>query len=272
MNKKYLMKGMAALALLAGFSSCVKDVDSGSRVSPEDTDKTLKEVASLNYGLNIPDGQTWDMTTQVSANVNVNLTPGETYSVAVYANDPIADKKGVYLTKGTVKNGGTFTSTFTVSSGAQSFVVGATDSKGITRFTDGTVKNGVLTADFGAKNAASRSMRSITVGKDTYDTFNFPTEEELTAAFPTSIPEGADEVVDLPTMEKYNTKYYEYNNLYWIYLRNGANHNYKVTKTGEAEIGGTYNNTTVGAYNVYVSVNGNVTLKRNGAELMNLYR
>ena len=267
MNKKYLMKGMAALALLAGFSSCVKDVDSGSRVSPEDTDKTLKEVASLNYGLNIPDGQTWDMTTQVSANVNVNLTPGETYSVAVYANDPIADKKGVYLTKGTVKNGGTFTSTFTVSSGAQSFVVGATDSKGITRFTDGTVQNGVLTADFGAKNAASRSMRSITVGKDTYDTFNFPTEEELTAAFPTAIPSGAKEVVDLKP-------YYDNEqSLYNTYVNNGVC-NYQITRAnsdGTVEIGGTWANPKEKTYNVYVSVDGSVTLKRNGAEYMNLY-
>ena len=264
MDKKYLMNGLAALALLAGFSSCVKDVDSGSRVSPEDTDKTLKEAASLNYGLNIPDGQTWDMTTQVSANVNVNLTPGETYSVAVYANDPIADKKGVYLTKGTVKNGGTFTSTFTVSSGAQSFVVGATDSKGITRFTDGTVKNGVLTADFGAKNAASRSMRSITVGKDTYDTFNFPTEEELAAAFPSAIPGDAEEIA--------------VDGDYHYYLNRGEGHNYKLTSAGTYNIGGSWQNTdwvdghtVYHFYNIYISVDGDVTLKRNGAAHFNLY-
>ena len=264
MNKKYLMKGMAALALLAGFSSCVKDVDSGSRVSPEDTDKALKEAASLNYGLNIPDGQTWDMTTQVSANVNVNLTPGETYSVAVYANDPIADKKGVYLTKGTVKNGGTFTSTFTVSSGAQSFVVGATDSKGITRFTDGTVKNGVLTADFGAKNAASRSMRSITVGKDTYDTFNFPSEEELAAAFPSAIPGDAEEIA--------------VDGDYHYYVNRGEGYNYKLTSAGTYNIGGGWQNTdwvdehtVYHFYNIYISVDGNVTLKRNGAAHFNLY-
>lgn len=258
------MKGLAALALLAGFSSCVKDVDGGSRVSPEDTDKALKEAASLNYGLNIPDGQTWDMTTQVSANVNVNLTPGETYSVAVYANDPIADKKGVYLTKGTVKNGGTFTSTFTVSSGAQSFVVGATDSKGITRFTDGTVKNGVLTADFGAKNAASRSMRSITVGKDTYDTFNFPSEEELAAAFPSAIPGDAEEIA--------------VDGDYHYYVNRGEGYNYKLTSAGTYNIGGGWQNTdwvdghtVYHFYNIYISVDGNVTLKRNGAAHFNLY-
>ena len=69
MNKKYLMKGLAALAIVAGISSCVKDVDG---VNPADQEKAAKENAELQLGLNIPEGQSWNMSTQVTANVNVD--------------------------------------------------------------------------------------------------------------------------------------------------------------------------------------------------------
>lgn len=270
MNKKYLMRGFAALALVAGFSSCVKDVDG---ISPAEEAEKAKENAELQLGLNIPDGQTWDMAAQISANVAVNLNAGETYEVAVYANDPIADGVGKVLAKGTVQGGKTYTTKFTGSKGAKYYVVGVTDSKNFTRYTNGVVEDGHLVANFGASSAASRSMRAITVGNDTYSTFNFPTEEELADVFPTSIPEGAEEIADLASMDKYKTTQYDNGNLYFIYSINGGGHNYKVTKTGEATIGGTWDNdkTAEKAYNVYVSVNGNVTLKRSGTEYMNLY-
>ena len=88
MDKKYLMNGLAALAIVAGISSCVKDVDG---VNPADQEKAAKENAELQLGLTIPEGQTWDMASQIEANVAVNLEAGESYEVAVYANDPIAD-------------------------------------------------------------------------------------------------------------------------------------------------------------------------------------
>lgn len=50
MNKKYLMKGMAALALLAGFSSCVKDVDgSSSGINEEQRAKENAELPAWLY-------------------------------------------------------------------------------------------------------------------------------------------------------------------------------------------------------------------------------
>ena len=251
-----------------GISSCVKDVDG---VNPADQEKAAKENAELQLGLTIPEGQTWDMASQIEANVAVNLEAGESYEVAVYANDPIADGVGKVLAKGTVLGGKTYTTKFTGSKATTQLYVGVTDKNDYTRYKLASVKDGQLVVDFGVSGAAARSMRAVTINGDTYDAFNMPTTEELNAAFPTSIPEGAEEVADLASMEKYNTQEYNYGNIWWIYSKNGANHNYKVTKTGEAEIGGSYNNTTVGAYNVYVSVNGNVTLKRNGAELMNLY-
>lgn len=273
MNKKYLMKGMAALALLAGFSSCVKDVDGSS--SGINEEQKAKENAELQLGFMIPDGQTWEMSQQIAANVTVNLEAGESYEVAVYANDPIADGVGKVLAKGTVQDGKTYTTKFTGSKGAKYYVVGVTDSKNFTRYTNGIVEDGHLVANFGASSAASRSMRAITVGNDTYSTFNFPTEEDLNEVFPRSIPADAEEISELTSMDKYKKSEYNNGEIWWIYYKNGADFNYKVTQLGEATIGGGWKNEeedgTPLTFNVYVNVNGAVTLKRSGTEHMNLY-
>ena len=266
MNKKYLMKGFAALALVAGFSSCVKDVDG---ISQAEQDASAKENAELQLGLNIPDGQTWDMSTQITANVSVDEKAGETYRVTVYSNNPLADGKGVFLTRGTINNGETFTGKFTCGSGVKSLYVGLTDSKGYTVYKQAAIENDKLNLNFGGSSSASR--RSYTIKGDTYSQFTFPTQEELTAAYPTTVPDDADEIADLTSMDKYKTAEYDNGNLYYIYSVNGAGHNYKVTKTGEVSIGGTWANKTEGAYNVYVNVDGNITLKTNGVISMNLY-
>ena len=122
---------------------------------------------------------------------------------------------------------------------------------------------------FGENTVAS--TRAINVNDDVYDDFNLPTTTELTNAYPGSIPNDADEVKDLESMEKYKTQEYNNGNIYFIYSKNGGGHNYKITSTGEVSIGGTWANESNQIYNVYVSVNGNVTLKRNGTEFMNLY-
>ena len=267
MKKKNWMKGLALTALGLMAVSCNKMDFGGMQI----TEEVITQNAEEKLGITIADGQTWQMTQQVNAKVDVNMSNGEDYKVAIYSNNPILDGHGIVLAEGKVSDGGHFSKNFTCPTSSSELYIGLTDAANYTIYKPAVIENGVLGVAFGttAKNNAPR--RSYKVGNDVYDVFTFPTAEELQAAFPTSIPAGADEVADLATMEKYNTKYYEYQNLYWIYLRNGAGYNYKVTKTGEVEIGGTWNNAAVGPYNVYVAVNGNVTLKRNGTEKMNLY-
>ena len=267
MKKKNWMKGLALTALGLMAVSCNKMDFGGMQI----TEEVITQNAEEKLGITIADGQTWQMTQQVNAKVDVNMSNGEDYKVAIYSNNPILDGHGIVLAEGKVSDGGHFSKNFTCPTSSSELYIGLTDAANYTIYKPAVIENGVLGVAFGttAKNNAPR--RSYQVGNDVYDVFTFPTAEELQAAFPTSIPAGADEVADLATMEKYNTKYYEYQNLYWIYLRNGAGYNYKVTKTGEVEIGGTWNNAAVGPYNVYVAVNGNVTLKRNGTEKMNLY-
>lgn len=120
-------------------------------------------------------------------------------------------------------------------------------------------------------NSTAASTRAMTIGEDVYNEFNLPTTAEHLAAYPTAIPEGAEEVSELASMEKYKTQEYNNGNLFFIYSKNGGGHNYKITSSGEVTIGGSWKNESNQIYNVYVSVNGNVTLKRNGTEFMNLY-
>ena len=133
---------------------------------------------------------------------------------------------------------------------------------------------------FGSSASAPAFTRSITVNADTYSEFNFPSDAELAAAFPTSIPGDADEVSDLPT------KYQDVGDIYAIYVNKIVEgYNLKVTNEGNykdnvVELGGNYQNVSwdqeankqvVHPYNVYVNVDGNVTIKRIGATHFNLY-
>ena len=126
--------------------------------------------------------------------------------------------------------------------------------------------------------------RSISVNGDTYN--KFPSADDVAANFPTAIPEGAVEVSQLEALykgTKVQTQYGETTlwDLYAIYsnvITEGFN--LKITQAGTTELGGSYQNAgwdaTAGKnvaypYNVYVNVDGNVTLKRNGSTHFNLY-
>ena len=133
--------------------------------------------------------------------------------------------------------------------------------------------------DAPATVVVNNTTRAITVNDDYYSEFNFPTEEELTTAFPTAIPTDADEVADLTNYigKEYTNQYgtYTASDLYAVYvnfIKKG--HNLKVTSAGKVEIGGTYQNIVDGEvqyYNVYVDVEGDLTIQRKGAAHYNLY-
>ena len=140
-------------------------------------------------------------------------------------------------------------------------------------------------ADWGfGPSTTQASTRTITVNGDAYD--KFPSAADVAANFPTAIPEGAEEVSELGNL--YIGKHYDNewgggtaSDLYAVYanfIKEG--HNLKITSAGTTELGGNYQNAgwdaTAGKnlaypYNVYVNVDGNVTLKRVGATHFNLY-
>ncbi len=158
MNKKYLMNGFAALALVAGFSSCTKDV---TTMSQEDIDTKSKENAELQLGLSIPEGQTWGMASQVEANVTVNGDYGANYTVTIYENNPFIDNTGVVLGKAKVTSGGTATFDFTCPDNLYSAYAAIKDEKGYTYVKPVGISNGKIETTFGGDApAGARSMRS----------------------------------------------------------------------------------------------------------------
>lgn len=279
MSKKYLMKGLTALALIVGFTSCVKDVES---ISPAEEAEKAKENAELQLGLQIPEGQSWNMSTQVTANVNVSKKAGETYRVTVYSNNPLADGKGVFLTRGTINNGETFTGKFTCGSGVKSLYVGLTDSKGYTVYKQAKVENGRLDLTFGGANNSARSLRAAyTVGGDTYDFFDVPSQEELAAAFPSIPTTNIASNSDLNNWNALNALVYDKG------VPRQPLANFILTSAGEYTVGGGLQNTRYisveghpnGGYqqpdpvNIFVNVGANetVTFKRQGNFQFNLY-
>lgn len=157
-----------------------------------------------------------------------------------------------------------------------------------TNYVGGTIASN---QDWGfSDDAATKGVtRTITVNGDAYT--KFPSADDVAAYFPTAIPEDADEVSQLETLykgTKVQTKYGESTlwDLYAIFAyKIVEDYNLKVTNNGTyangvVELGGNYQNSawdnSVGReiahpYNVYVNVDGNVTIRRVGATHFNLY-
>lgn len=128
--------------------------------------------------------------------------------------------------------------------------------------------------DFNAQETPA-TTRAATIGNDVYNQFNLPTAQELTNAFPPSIPEGADEVADLERLYKGkdipgvpDRQFYDLDWIYQYQVTKG--YNLKITKSGEVSVG-YFQNGVDNLFNVYVEVEGNVTIKRPKNGFFNLY-
>lgn len=149
------MKGMAALALLAGFSSCVKDVDGSS--SGINEEQKAKENAELQLGFMIPDGQTWDMASQVTTNISVNLGLDQEYTVGIYDKNPLYDSSAKFFAMETVKEGKALSTSFTLPNSLEKVYVATYDSKNRSVVNTVDVKNGQIVANIGGASAAATS-------------------------------------------------------------------------------------------------------------------
>ena len=278
--RNYLLNGVAALTMGLAFTSCMKEF-----TFEEQREQQALNNAEQTLGFHIPEGQDWVMSSQATANVSVNMTSGETYTVKIFSNNPLTSDIAYILAEGEVVNGSVFTSSFRYPSDLNEVYLSFTDSEGYTYYRKASIENGMISYNFApAASSSSSRTRSITVSGDEYETFNYPTNEELAAAFPTSIPEGADEVADLETLYKGKTVQTQYgettlwdlNAIYKNVIVEG--YNLKVTKSGIVELGGNHQNAgwngsanVAYTYNVYVDVDGDLTIRRVGATHFNLY-
>ena len=166
MNKKYLMRGMAALALLAGFSSCVKDVDGSS--SGINEEQKAKENAELQLGFMIPDGQTWDMASQVTADISVNLGLDQEYTVGIYDKNPLHDSSAKFFVMETVKEGEALSTSFSLPTSLDQVYVATYDSKNRSVVNTVDVENGQIVANIGGSMMRSgrRAVEDASVYPD----------------------------------------------------------------------------------------------------------
>ena len=146
---------MAALALLAGFSSCVKDVDGSS--SGINEEQRAKENAELQLGFMIPDGQTWDMASQVTANVSVNLGLDQEYTVGIYDKNPLYDSSAKFFVMETVKEGEALSTSFSLPTSLDQVYVATYDSKNRSVVNTVDVENGQIVANIGGASAAAKN-------------------------------------------------------------------------------------------------------------------
>ena len=201
MNKKYLMNGFAALALIASVSSCTKDV---TTMSQSEIDSKAKENAELQLGFTIPDGQSWVMASQVTANVAVNGDYGTNYTVTIYENNPFtSDNTGVVLGSAEVKSGEVATFDFTCPNEAEMVFAAIKDEKGYTYVKPVAVKDGKVEAVFGDEAAGSRAMRAASATNSHVD---IPTCT-VTNAYVQSFLEGAVEPTDANVVDNYDNSY-----------------------------------------------------------------
>lgn len=205
------MNGLAALAIVAGISSCVKDVDG---VTPAQEAEQAKENAELQLGIVIPDGQTWDMASQVEASVTVNGDFGAKYTVSIYENNPFQNNnRATVLGKAEVTSGSTVNISFTCPDAATMVFAAIKDEKGYSYVKPANVKNGKVEVVFGENAAGSRAMRTASATNSHVD---IPTCT-VTNAYVQSFLEGAKEPTDANVEDNYD------NTSYAINYTNGTN-------------------------------------------------
>ena len=152
------MNGLAALAIVAGISSCVKDVDG---LTPAQEAEQAKDNAEQMLGVTIPEGQTWEMASQVEASVTVNGDYGAKYTVSIYENNPFINNTAVLLGRAETVSGGTASTSFTCPNATKSVFVAIKDAKGYSYVKPAVVVDGKIETTFGGDGTASaRTMRS----------------------------------------------------------------------------------------------------------------
>ena len=145
--KKYLMSGVAALAISLSFTGCSGD----DLFTQEDAIRNAQEV----LGVSIDANRNWNMATQVTANVAVTGDYAVNYEVVIYENNPFVDNKGTVLAKSTVLSGSTASFDFTVPKGLRLVYVCLRDAKGYNYVKPVGIVDGKLETSFGGAETAS---------------------------------------------------------------------------------------------------------------------
>ena len=153
--KKYMMKGMAAIALLIAAAGCSHESD----YTPPTQEEALNN-ATEKLGVDIDPNQDWNMTASLEATISVDLGLDQAYTVAVYDKNPLFNKDAYYYAKTQVNEGETTTLKLDVPSADSTFYVAVYDSQYRRLVQTTSIKDGKLNVAFGTSSAESRITRA----------------------------------------------------------------------------------------------------------------
>ena len=165
MMKKYLMGGMAAIALCTSFTSFSKggDVYEAGAIEEQKSEQKSNNFAD-NFekviGGKINSSQDWNLYTNYSASIKVNAGFAQNYTLGIYTENPLFNKEANCLAIANVKEGETANMSFTGGKDLASLFVGVYDEKGHGIANSVNVENGKLIANIGNSKAATRATEA----------------------------------------------------------------------------------------------------------------
>jgi len=154
MMKKYLMNGLAAMAVGLFAASCSKE----SALGNGDALKHAEEV----LGVTIDPNQNWKMTQEVTTYITVNLGTGQDYTVYVYNKSPFDNDDAVYYTRRTVQDASIMQVDLSVPTSLETLYVSVYDSEGASVSKTVFINEGSVVAIFGTALPESYNRRSST--------------------------------------------------------------------------------------------------------------
>ena len=152
---KYLMKSAAAIVLGLAATACSHDLDIVEKAEQQSLDN-----AQATLGFYIPENQDWKMSSEASVNVTIPGDANQTYTVMVYANNPLEDGIGYYLTKQTMNGGQNLVTDISYPAHLKSLVIGIKDSNGQKVYKFANIENGQITSLSDISAARTRQANS----------------------------------------------------------------------------------------------------------------
>ncbi len=152
MMKKYLFNCLFLFAVGLIAVSCSKEEELTEADYASNAEKVL--------GVEIDPEQDWVMSRTVTVNITVNLGLDQSYTVAVYDQNPLYSDDVAYYCKETVTDGSTVTTTLSLPTASNTYYAAVFDSKLRRVVKSFTVTNDVLDVTFGEveANAPTRTM------------------------------------------------------------------------------------------------------------------
>lgn len=142
--------GLAAMCLTV--VSCNKDYYDKGR---------YEEIINYEFPVeNVDATHTWTMTSECTADINVNIESGKTYTVKIYEENPISNRTGYVLMQGVVESGQSFIANFSHPQITTTLYVAIVDDSGRTYVTPVTVQRGILSTKINAESMSTMQSTS----------------------------------------------------------------------------------------------------------------